>query len=59
MSTGVATLMASGLLGGANMFGPYGALAILLAVTWILTEQLGLSPMPFVMAAIPVFFPFS
>ncbi len=72
MSTGVATLMASGLLGGANVFGPYGALAILLVVTWILTElmsnnaaaalafpialgvaeQLGLSPMPFVMAVL-------
>lgn len=72
INTGVAKLMASGLLGGADAFGPYGALAILLIVTWILTElmsnnaaaalafpialgvaeQLGLSPMPFVMAVL-------
>lgn len=72
INTGVAKLLASGLLGGAVHFGPYGALAILLVVTWILTElmtnnaaaalafpialgvaeQLGLSPMPFVMAVL-------
>lgn len=38
INTGVAKLMASGLLSGAEQFGPYGALAILLLVTWILTE---------------------
>ena len=72
INTGVAKLMASGLLSGADSFGPYVALAILLVVTWILTElmsnnaaaalafpvalgvaeQLGLSPMPFVMAVL-------
>jgi di/tricarboxylate transporter len=72
INTGVAKLMASGLLSGADSFGPYVALAILLFVTWILTElmsnnaaaalafpvalgvaeQLGLSPMPFVMAVL-------
>ena len=72
INTGVAKLMAGGLLSGAEHFGPYGALAVLLVVTWILTElmtnnaaaalafpialgvaeQLGLSPMPFVMAVL-------
>lgn len=72
INTGVAKLMASALLGGADRFGPYGALAILLLMTWVLTElmsnnaaaalafpvalgvaeQMGLSPMPFVMAVL-------
>ncbi|MFM2329261.1 MAG: hypothetical protein RLZZ494_1364, partial [Pseudomonadota bacterium] len=72
INTGVAKLMASGLLSGAERFGPYAALAVLLIVTWILTElmsnnaaaalafpvalgvaeQLGLSPMPFVMGVL-------
>ncbi|MBT9598183.1 MAG: SLC13 family permease [Vitreoscilla sp.] len=38
INTGVAKLMAGGLLSGAEQFGPYGALAMLLLVTWILTE---------------------
>jgi len=72
INTGVAKLMAGGLLSGASHFGPYAALAVLLVTTWILTElmtnnaaaalafpialgvaeQLGLSPMPFVMAVV-------
>ncbi len=72
VNTGAATIMASGLLAGAQDAGPYWALAVLLVVTWILTElmsnnaaaalafpiavgvaeQLGLSPMPFVMAVL-------
>ena len=72
IDTGVAKLMAGGLLSGASHFGPYAALAVLLVTTWILTElmtnnaaaalafpialgvaeQLGLSPMPFVMAVV-------
>ena len=72
MTTGTANLMAGALLAGADRFGPHGALAIVLLVTWILTEsmtnnaaaalafpialgvaqQLGLDPMPFVMAVI-------
>jgi len=72
ISTRVADLMAGALLTGAENFGPYWALAIVLVVTWILTElmsnnaaaalafpvavgvaaNLGLSPMPFVMAVL-------
>ena len=72
ISTGVAKLMASVMLAGADRLGPYWALAVLLLVTWILTElmsnnaaaalafpvalgvaeQLGLSPMPFIMAVL-------
>lgn len=72
IATKVADLIAGGLLTGADHFGPYGALALILVVTWILTElmsnnaaaalafpvavgvagQLGLSPMPFVMAVL-------
>ncbi|MBQ0929197.1 SLC13 family permease [Ideonella alba] len=72
LGTGAAKLLAGGLLSGAEQFGPYAALAVLLLATWILTElmtnnaaaalafpialgvaeQLGLSPMPFVMAVL-------
>ncbi len=38
MNTGVANLLAAGLLVGAERWGPYAALAIVLLVTWILTE---------------------
>ncbi len=38
VSTGAATLLAAGLLVGVEAFGPYGALALILVVTWILTE---------------------
>jgi di/tricarboxylate transporter len=38
ISTKVAELMAGGLLTGAESFGPYWALAIVLVVTWLLTE---------------------
>lgn len=38
ISTKTAEVMASGLLTGAENFGPYWALAIILLVTWILTE---------------------
>jgi di/tricarboxylate transporter len=38
ISTKVAELMAAGLLTGAESFGPYWALAIVLVVTWLLTE---------------------
>jgi len=72
MSTQAADLLAGALLTGADRLGPYWALAIILVVTWILTElmsnnaaaalafpvalgvaqQLGLDPMPFVMAVL-------
>jgi di/tricarboxylate transporter len=72
MSTKAADLLAAALLTGADRLGPYWALAIVLVVTWILTElmsnnaaaalvfpvalgvaqQLGLDPMPFVMAVL-------
>lgn len=38
ISTRTAELLASGLLTGAGNFGPYWALAVVLVVTWILTE---------------------
>jgi di/tricarboxylate transporter len=38
ISTQAADLLARGLLAGAGNFGPYWALAIVLVVTWILTE---------------------
>lgn len=38
ISTGVADLMASGMLMGAQSLGPYWALGIMLVGTWILTE---------------------
>ena len=38
ISTKVADLLAGGLLIGADQLGPYGALALLLVATWILTE---------------------
>jgi di/tricarboxylate transporter len=38
ISTGAAELLAGALLTGAEGFGPYWALAIILVVTWILTE---------------------
>ena len=70
--TKAADLLAGALLTGADRLGPYWALAIVLVVTWILTElmsnnaaaalafpvalgvaaQLGLDPMPFVMAVL-------
>jgi di/tricarboxylate transporter len=72
IATRTADLLATALLTGAGSFGPYWALAIVLLVTWILTElmsnnaaaalafpvalgvsgQLGLDPMPFVMAVL-------
>ncbi len=72
ISTGTAKLLAGALLGGATAWGPHAALALILVVTWILTElmsnnaaaalafpvaigvaeQLGLAPMPFVMAVL-------
>ncbi len=72
VSTGTGLLMAGWLLTGAEQFGPYWALAVILVVTWLLTElmsnnaaaalafpvalgvaaQLGLQPMPFVMAVL-------
>ncbi len=72
MSTKAADLLAAALLTGADRLGPHWALAIVLVVTWILTElmsnnaaaalvfpvalgvaqQLGLDPMPFVMAVL-------
>lgn len=36
--TGAASLMAGAMLGGVDSVGPYGALAIILLVTWVLTE---------------------
>jgi len=70
--TGTARLLAALMLGGAERYGPYAALALVLVVTWILTElmsnnaaaaiafpvalgvaeQLGLQPLPFVMAVL-------
>lgn len=38
VATGAATLLAGGLLSGVEAFGPYGALAMILVVTWLLTE---------------------
>jgi di/tricarboxylate transporter len=38
VSTGVAKLLASSLMGGVESMGPYAALAVLLLVTWLLTE---------------------
>jgi di/tricarboxylate transporter len=38
VSTGVAALLASALLGGVETHGPYAALAVVLLITWILTE---------------------
>lgn len=72
LSTGVADLVARYMLSGARSFGPYWALGIVLAGTWVLTEmmsnnaaaalafpvalgvanQLGLDPMPFIMAVL-------
>jgi len=72
VSTGTGELLAGWLLTGAERFGPYWALALILIVTWLLTElmsnnaaaalafpvalgvasQLGLEPMPFVMAVL-------
>ena len=72
LQTGTAKLVAAALLSGADRWGNYAALALILVVTWILTElmsnnaaaalafpvalgvaeQLGLSPMPFIMAVL-------
>lgn len=38
VQTGAATLLAGYMLLGVDKFGPYGALALILVVTWILTE---------------------
>ncbi len=38
VQTGAAALMAGGMLLGVESFGPYGALALILVVTWVLTE---------------------
>lgn len=38
VQTGAATLLAGFMLLGVDRFGPYGALALILIVTWILTE---------------------
>jgi di/tricarboxylate transporter len=38
VQTGAAALLAGVLLGGVDRFGPHGALALVLVVTWILTE---------------------
>jgi di/tricarboxylate transporter len=38
VSSGAAVLLAQALLAGIDAFGPYGALALVLVVTWILTE---------------------
>lgn len=38
VQTQAASLLATGLLMGVEQFGPYGALALILVVTWILTE---------------------
>ncbi|MCI1191763.1 SLC13 family permease [Calidifontimicrobium sp. SYSU G02091] len=38
VSSGAAVLLAQALLAGIDAFGPYGALALILVVTWILTE---------------------
>jgi di/tricarboxylate transporter len=72
ISTGSGEMLAGGLLIVADRLGVYGALAVLLLMTWLLTElmsnnaaaalmfpialgiasQLGLQPMPFVMAVL-------
>jgi di/tricarboxylate transporter len=72
VETGTAKLMAGAMLAGADNWGPHAALALILVVTWILTElmsnnaaaalafpvalgvaeQLGLAPLPFVMAVL-------
>lgn len=72
INTGTAKLLAGVMLSGAATWGPYGALALVLLMTWILTElmsnnaaaalafpvalgvseQLGLAPLPFVMAVL-------
>lgn len=72
ISSGTARLLASWMLAGADHWGPHAALAMMLVVTWLLTEmmsnnaaaalafpvalgvaeQLGLAPMPFVMAVL-------
>ncbi len=72
VETGTAKLLAGAMLSGADEWGPYAALALILIVTWILTElmsnnaaaalafpvalgvaeQLGLAPLPFVMAVL-------
>jgi di/tricarboxylate transporter len=72
VATGTGQLLAGWLLTGADQFGPYWALALILLATWALTElmsnnaaaalafpvalgvasQLGLEPMPFVMAVL-------
>jgi di/tricarboxylate transporter len=72
ISTGTAKLLAVAMLGSAAAWGPHAALALILVVTWVLTElmsnnaaaalafpvaigvaeQLGLAPMPFVMAVL-------
>ena len=38
VQTGAATLLAGAMLAGVEQFGPYGALALILLATWILTE---------------------
>ena len=38
VQTGAAALLANGLLGGVEQFGPQGALALILVMTWVLTE---------------------
>lgn len=40
VKTGTGDLLAAGLLLGARHFGPYGALAALLLLTWLLTEMM-------------------
>ena len=72
ISTATAKLLAGAMLGSAAHWGPHAALALVLVVTWILTElmsnnaaaalafpvaigvaeQLGLAPLPFVMAVL-------
>ncbi|MCA0176921.1 MAG: SLC13 family permease [Proteobacteria bacterium] len=72
MATGTAKVLAGALLAGGVAWGPYAALALVLLVTWIMTElmsnnaaaaltfpvalgvaeQMGLGPMPFVMAVL-------
>ena len=72
LQTGTAKLLAGALLSGADRWGNYSALALILVVTWVLTElmsnnaaaalafpiavgvaeQLGLAPLPFIMAVL-------
>ncbi len=72
LNTGTAKLLAGALLSGADQWGNHAALALILVVTWILTElmsnnaaaalafpiavgvaeQLGLAPLPFIMAVL-------